>query len=297
MGKGKKFLKNIGAFVWTIHVAPLGVVAGIVEEVTKIDGGNIVSNLAYMGKNAAFNSVRKSWGKEAKVYSPAEGKSSEQIMKEYERKAKEAAAKSGATKEQQEEIAKKFREGAAQTNYGYGGQTRRRVHYQEGASWNHTAFVFSCPGQTEMRLGTVCAGTTGVNLSMVLEYCYEKRPDIFPSPSKSDYLITNASDIVHYMEATKDTEADDDEILDKDNLNRLRSELSNKSTIICMGERAATAVRNARIGGRVVYFDHHLSNQKLNRTYSNDMFDENMTAEERRQARIKLVAESLLSKF
>ncbi len=296
MGKGKKFLKGLGAFVWTIHVAPLGIVAGIVEEATKIDGGNIISELAYAGKSAAFNSVRRSWGKEAKVYSEATGKSSEQIMKDYERKAKEMAAKKGATYEQQQQVAKNFRDGVGNSSYGVAGKKVCRVSFQEGASWNHTAFVFSCPGQTEMRFGTVCAGTTGVNLSMALKYCHQQKPSVFPSSDKGDYLITNASDIVHFMNATNDTEASDEEILAAENLNRLRKELSGKSTIICMGERAATAVRNARIGGRIVYFDHHLSNQKLNRAYSNDMFDENLTAEERRRERIKLVAEDLLKK-
>lgn len=290
MGKAKKILRGVGAFLWTIHVAPLGAVAAIIEEGTKIDGGNIVSDLAYKGKSAAFNSIRKSWGKEPKHYETATGTTSEQIQRNYEAQIRREAAKKGMSREQTEKVVTGFREKQGAT-------AKKRVRFQEGASWNETAFVFSCPGQTEMNLGTVCAGTTGANLSMVLEYCHEKRPDIFPSPSKGDYLITNASDLVHFKSMTNDTEASDEEIYAYENLQRLRNELNSKRIIICMGERASSAVRQAGIGGRVVCFEHHLSNQKLNRTYTNQQFPEELSPEERRRERIRLVSEELLRCF
>lgn len=290
MGKLKKVLKGVGAFAVTIHVAPLGVIAAMVEEATKIDGGNIVSNLAYQGKSLAFNSVRKSWGKEPKYYEEATGTTSEAIQRECEEQIKKEAAKQGATKEKTEEVIARFRKKAAT-------QTVKRIKFQEGASWNKTAFVFSCPGQSEMNLDSVCAGTTGVNLSMVLKYCNDKKPSVFPSPNKSDYLITNASDIVHFKGMTNDTEASDEELFAHNNLKRLRDELNNKNIIICMGERASTAVRQANIRGRVVRFKHHLSNQKLNRTYTNQQFSDDMSPSERREERIRLVSEELLKCF
>ncbi len=287
MGIFKKALKGVGAFVWTIHVGPLGAAAALIEDATKIDGGNIVSNLAYAGKSAAFNSVRKSWGKEPKQYDEAEGKTSEQIYKQYEAQIRNEAKKRGASDKQADEIVSGFRQKATT-------HSNPRVRYQEGVSWNKTAFVFSCPGQEEMNLGTVCAGTTGVNLSMVLEYCHEKNSTVFPSSSKCDYLITNASDLVHFKNMTNDTEASDEEIYAAENLQRLRTELQSKNIIICMGERASSAVRQAGIHGKVVCFKHHLSNQKLNRAYTNDQFAEDLSPEERRRERIRLVAEELL---
>lgn len=288
MGKLKKFAKGVGAFIWTIHVAPLGAVSAIIEEATKIDGGNFISDLAYQGKSAAFNSVRKAWGKDHKTYDEATGTTSEQLMKKREADIRRAAAAKGVPKEKVDVAVAGFRSSSTPAS------GVKRVKYQAGASWNNTAFVFSCPGQTELRMGSVCAGTTGVNLSMVLEYCNKRRPDVFPSDSKSDYLITNASDIVHFKSLTNDTEASDEEVSAAENLRRLRDELSGKSIIICMGERAAKAVREAGIRGRIVFFDHHLSNQKLNRAYTNDQFDESLSPAERRAERIRLVAEDLL---
>ena len=308
----KKGALGAGKTIGSVLLGTVGSVAAIAEEALKIDGGNILSDIAYEIKNESFNGVRKMWGKERKEYDEADSKSSEQMMREYERRKKEYQRRLENERKkleenkphisQQEYIARKNKIDIAEkklaestfTVKSFSSSNTKRVSYQKGVPNNPTAFVFSCPGQEEMNFGNVCQGTTGVNLSMVLKICHEKRPDVFPYPNKSDYLITNASDLVHYMALTNDTEASDEEILAKDNLDRLRNELSSKKTVICMGERAKKAVSSANISARTVYFAHHLSNQKLNRTMPNSSFDENLSPEERRKARLEFIANELL---
>lgn len=308
----KKGALGAGKTIGSVLLGTVGSVAAIAEEALKIDGGNILSDIAYEIKSESFNGVRKMWGKERKEYDEADSKSSEQMMREYERRKKEYQRRLENERKkleenkphisQQEYIARKNKIDIAEkklaestfTVKSFSSSNTKRVSYQKGVSNNPTAFVFSCPGQEEMNFGNVCQGTTGVNLSMVLKICHEKRPDVFPYPNKSDYLITNASDLVHYMALTNDTEASDEEILAKDNLDRLRNELSSKKTVICMGERAKKAVSSANISARTVYFAHHLSNQKLNRTMPNSSFDENLSPEERRKARLEFIANELL---
>lgn len=348
MGVIRKAAKFTGKVLGTVTVGTLGVVSSIVEEATKIDGGNVFSDMAYGAKSGCFNTVRKMWGKEEKEYGEATGKSSEQIEKniqntvakninrcaaeekekinnmdisneEKERRRQNVESKRAAMvkdakedlysfaqkqKEQKEKKESVYGAGFVNknnngTNANYNSRNRQknnipRVNYQEGASNNPTAFVFSCPGQRELHFGKICQGETGFTLSQVIEYCNLKRPDIFPYSSKDDYLITNASDIVHFKALTNDTEASNEEILAKENIKRLERELKSKRNIICMGERAKTAISAAGISGRVVYFPHHLSNQKLNREYKNEDFPENYTPQQRRMARIVIVSEELL---
>lgn len=100
------------------------------------------------------------------------------------------------------------------------------VKYQQG--YIDVAFVFSCPGRIEEKCNHVCAGATGDNLQILVDYLHQHIPDKFPSSSKDDYYITNASDKVHYMDLTGDTEASIEEIMEPQNLQRLKKELDNR---------------------------------------------------------------------
>lgn len=162
-----------------------------------------------------------------------------------------------------------------------------KVQGQRGSG--PVAFVFSCPGQQEKLANQVCAGTTGRNLDVLLEYCNKKRPDVFQSASRHTYTITNASERVHYPSLTGDTEPSNAEIALSENLSRLKGELSGKRYIICMGAKAYQAVSLANVNGKVVRSE-HLSNMHLNRIYSSG----SSTPEGRRKSRVEIVGDKIL---
>lgn len=155
------------------------------------------------------------------------------------------------------------------------------------------AFLFSCPGQVEMNEGHVCAGMTGENLNVLLEYLNQARGDLFKSPSKEDYTITNASDRVHYMELTGDTEASILEISLPENLSRLEREIGSCKYLICMGSKAATAASKIHSSSQKIIRSEHLSNMHLNRAYYSD----EESPEERRKSRVGKVAEKILQQL
>lgn len=154
------------------------------------------------------------------------------------------------------------------------------------------AFVFSCPGSAEEAAGHVCAGKTGKNLEILIEYYAEQRPDVFTSSFKSDYTITNASDIVHYPALTNDSEASLTEISASENIERLKKDLRGCHTVICMGAKANYAVSRANIHARIVRGE-HLSTSNLNRNYK---VNGNDTAS-RNKRRVEIVGDKILSQL
>lgn len=166
----------------------------------------------------------------------------------------------------------------------------KRVKFQPGVV--DVAFVFSCPGQKEMLVGHVCAGKTGTNLQILIEYLHSQCPKIFTSASKSSYTITNASDIVHYMALTGDTEASYEEISNQENIDRLSKEISGCMFVICMGDRAAYAVAKTNISSIIIRGE-HLGQQNLNRNYKVD----GSTAAERNKKRVEIVGNKILQQL
>ena len=154
------------------------------------------------------------------------------------------------------------------------------------------AFIFSCPGQKEQLANQVCYGATGESLQHLITYCHSKRPDIFVSPLKSDYTITNASDRVHYAALTHDTEASYEEIGLLENLDRLRHDLISVDLVICMGDRASYAVHNAGVSAKYIKGE-HLSAMHLNRVYISTA----ETSSDRRVDRITQVADKILAQI
>jgi hypothetical protein len=61
-----------------------------------------------------------------------------------------------------------------------------------------TAFVFSCPGQREELLGHPCAGATGRNLDLALPKLHAQCLARFPSPLRSNYVLTNSWSQIEY---------------------------------------------------------------------------------------------------
>ena len=182
------------------------------------------------------------------------------------------------------------------------------AHFEEGDATD-VAFVFSCPGRKEEEAQRPASGGTGVNLCDLLRILVEKHRDTVAKITglrafRRGYVrITNAWAGVEYAgknpEKPNRTEADDDEILDSSNLDRLQRDLSGiEHAIICCGDKASLAVGALRERQEIsrtvgVFSIPHLGNRVLNSKYRNDMFPEARNSMERRFSRLGLVAECL----
>lgn len=119
--------------------------------------------------------------------------------------------------------------------------SKNKTHYQDGTQVN-IAIVFSCPGKEEEKENRPAIGQTGKNLESLLEILAESE-EIFENIKKDDLRITNSWDQVEYQEKTERTEANYDEILQKENLDRLYEDVNEiEELIICSGERAEVAI-------------------------------------------------------
>lgn len=104
------------------------------------------------------------------------------------------------------------------------------------------AFVFACPGRHEEKAGYPCAGATGVNLDSAIQRLHALRSDIFTSPDRKNYLITNAWSTVEYNGKTQRSLPTILEVLSRSNINRLARELADIELVIACGEHAVVAV-------------------------------------------------------
>lgn len=154
------------------------------------------------------------------------------------------------------------------------------------------AFVFSCPGREEELANHVCAGITGRNLNELLWYLNGKRSDVFQHSVKERYTITNASDRVHYPALTDDSEASLTEIMQPNNLERLRADLSYSNIVICMGNKALLAVKATGTNKKIIMGE-HLSFSNLNRHIPSDKG----TSAERSKDRIHKIGDMILEQF
>lgn len=116
------------------------------------------------------------------------------------------------------------------------------AHHQPcpGAS---TGFVFICPGRHEANRGYPCAAGTGANLSRALAVLHERRPDLFPSPARSMYVITNSWPNVEFPALTGRSVPTPDEVLEPLNLRRLEAQIRGLTTIVACGQHAHVALR------------------------------------------------------
>ena len=117
-----------------------------------------------------------------------------------------------------------------------------KIDYNKGKNISPVAFMFACPGQKEQAAGRVVAGATGKNLNTLLsilaEIENEKIRTLFPSADRYDYLITNASDTVHYPALDKTSLPSKKEYGAEENVARLCGELEEVKYVIAFGAQA-----------------------------------------------------------
>ena len=122
-----------------------------------------------------------------------------------------------------------------------------KIAYNKGKNISPVAFMFACPGQKEQAAGRVVAGATGKNLDTLLSVLAESENEkvraLFPSGDRYDYLITNASDTVHYPALDKTSLPSKSEYSDDANLNRLYRELDHIKYVIAFGAQAKDVSR------------------------------------------------------
>ncbi len=130
-----------------------------------------------------------------------------------------------------------------------------------------TGFVFICPGRHEANRGYPCAAGTGANLNRVLEVLHQRRPDLFPSASRWQYVVTNSWDRVEYPALTGRSVPTEGEVLMPANLERLAREIAALERVVACGAQAQAAIRALKAGGRFqgeVAFGRHLSQRSVN---------------------------------
>lgn len=117
-----------------------------------------------------------------------------------------------------------------------------RINYNKGNNISSVSFLFACPGQHEEKLGRVVAGNTGKNLNRLLEsLSHSSNPkikELFPSSDRYDYLITNASDIIHYPALDGRSLPAKKEYMAEENIERLYAELKGVQYVIAFGTQA-----------------------------------------------------------
>lgn len=149
------------------------------------------------------------------------------------------------------------------------------VKRNEGRKDIRTAFIFSCPGQEELKSGKLVNGQTGKNLDMMLSILNKKYPEIFPSENRYDYRITNSSEQVHYKAYDNRTEPNAKEILSSENIMRLKEDIEGYEYIITFGRCAAMAAEECEkqydLGKTKFMYSQHLSFLSLNSSIKTDV--------------------------
>jgi uracil-DNA glycosylase len=130
------------------------------------------------------------------------------------------------------------------------------------------AFVFSAPGEKEMRIGKPVAGETGRNLELALGHLHFARPTRFPSCHRYDYRITNAiSTPVAVALGHSASEARDTQIQAPGNVERILRELEGCSLVVLSGNKASILAEALRRSGKTVIEVPHVGNKGLNGKY------------------------------
>src|SRR5690606_41955365 len=76
-------------------------------------------------------------------------------------------------------------------------KNRETVDYNKGRI-NRIAFVFSCPGQEELKSGKLVYGKTGYNLELLLQELKKRDFITEKFENRYDFTITNSHNEVHY---------------------------------------------------------------------------------------------------
>ena len=171
-------------------------------------------------------------------------------------------------------------------------------------SESNLCIILSCPGQEELINDKVCAGETGNNLDKVLKFVGldHFRPGVEDgNDCRYSYTIVNAVKEVHFREYNG-AEAKENQIKEKSNIDRVKSELSDKIDyfIIC-GNNAAVLydlIKNEYKDAKQSYVS-HLGWVGLRNEYKNSSKELSGITEaaDRDQKRLELVAEQIKKDF
>jgi len=141
------------------------------------------------------------------------------------------------------------------------------------------AFVFICPGRHEANRGYPCAAGTGANLARALVVLHRLAPQIFSSPHRADYVVTNAWPVVEYPALTGRSVPTEGEVLQPANLARLAAELAAVDRVVACGAQAQAAVRAlaAQRPGLQAAYARHLSQRAVNMIPGGSTTDQRIT--------------------
>lgn len=118
----------------------------------------------------------------------------------------------------------------------------KTVKYNKGKGISKVGFIFACPGQKEQAANKVVAGSTGKSLNTLLSILKESNDEcirsLFPSDDRYDYLITNASELIHYPAYDGTSLPKRSEYKTPENLTRISGEVDSLEYVIAFGQQA-----------------------------------------------------------
>lgn len=171
-------------------------------------------------------------------------------------------------------------------------------------SESNLCIILSCPGQEELIKDKVCAGETGDNLDKVLKFVGldHFRPGVEDKNGcRYAYTIVNAVNEVHFREYNG-AEANENQIKEKSNIDRVKSELNDKIDyfLIC-GNNAAVLydlIKSEYKDAKQSYV-RHLGWVGLRNEYKNSSkeLSDITKAADRDRKRLELVAEQIKKDF
>ena len=160
------------------------------------------------------------------------------------------------------------------------------------------AFVFSVPGDEEVRKGKPVAGDTGENLDSALVHLHSAEPTLFSSTDRYDYRITNAfPEPIAVALGHKVSEARGSEIKNSRNIQRVLSELDGCSLVILCGSKAKLLESAIRGPERTVVEVPHIGNKGLNGKFPVPHHLQLASSSDRRRHRVKLWASAVLQQI
>lgn len=118
------------------------------------------------------------------------------------------------------------------------------------------AFVFSTPGQKEELHSKPVSGKTGENLEILLKFLKDEMDE--PYGDRYDFRITNSFPKVLYRKKDGRTEPNLKDILQIENIERLKTELRDiEKYVIFFGEKAkSTAIYLTELKAKFIFCQH-----------------------------------------
>lgn len=156
--------------------------------------------------------------------------------------------------------------------------------------------VFSCPGKKEMECGRPISGPTGTNFA----YIWSKLKYHDQTLSSQDVSITNAWPNIEYNNLTGRSEAENNEILNTENLERLKEEIGSARIVFVFGQKAKLAVSTINIDDRFIMIEAtHPSPLNVNTHIKSNPDGTSIsgeTPEERNHARLDRIVQEIIEK-